>query len=147
MTWVHHVDGGWRHRPWWKVAANRLLRFVQPRGPGYKVVIATLCEGGDDSDPTNPPRARGYVLRRVMHLAVVAVVIAGCGGRARAPDPCTRLGGKLSRHCEQQPQMIVNGDGSTTMYTVEDCTDMCTLPLEALRRALPELPPADAGTE
>lgn len=67
MTW-RYTDSGWRHRPWWKVAINAVLRFAQPRGPGRKLVIATQCESGDDADPTNPPRAVGYRLRRVMHL-------------------------------------------------------------------------------
>lgn len=62
-TWVRWPDGGWGHRPWWKVAVNTALRLLQPQQ--LKLVIATRCEEpvGDE-----PPRVLGYSLRWVRHL-------------------------------------------------------------------------------
>lgn len=42
-------ENGWRHRPWWKVAINKVLRAVQPR-LRRKWVVVSVCEGGDDDD-------------------------------------------------------------------------------------------------
>lgn len=39
--WRFYGVEGWRHRPWWKVAINTVLRALQ-RGPD-KFVIATVC--------------------------------------------------------------------------------------------------------
>lgn len=63
-------DGGewrrfdWMHRPWWKVAANTVLRFFQRRGPGYKWVITTKA---DMPDGVAPPITRGYGFGKVWH--------------------------------------------------------------------------------
>lgn len=58
--------GCWRHRPWWKVAVNTFLRFVQTRRrPARLLVVATQCEDGDD---ITPPRVLGYKLVKVLHL-------------------------------------------------------------------------------
>lgn len=60
-AWVR-TDDGWRHRPWFKVAINAILRAVQTsRRPARLFVLATVCEDGD------PPRILGYRFRRVLH--------------------------------------------------------------------------------
>lgn len=47
-NWVY-LDGGWRHRPWWKVAINTVLRAIQ-RGRKYRWLIASKASGGDSPD-------------------------------------------------------------------------------------------------
>lgn len=58
---------GWRHRPWWKVVINTVLRPFQPQA--RKLVVYTRCEGGDDADPQRPPRVIGYGFGLVRHLS------------------------------------------------------------------------------
>lgn len=66
--WVSYGPGLWRHRPWWKVAVNTFLRFVQTRKrPARLLVVATKCED-DPDDGEKPPVVTGYALRRVLHL-------------------------------------------------------------------------------
>jgi hypothetical protein len=61
-AWARRADGGWAHRPWFKVAINTVLRLLQPRRrPARLLVLATVCDDGD------PPRVNGYRLRRVLH--------------------------------------------------------------------------------
>ncbi len=54
------------HRPWWKVAINTVLRWLQPHTPRKLVVYTrcTDCEDGSDS----PPRVLGYGFGRVLHV-------------------------------------------------------------------------------
>jgi hypothetical protein len=54
------TEYGWRHAPWWKVAINSLLRFLQP-GLRRKLVIYSVCEDG------SPPRVVGYGFGRITH--------------------------------------------------------------------------------
>ena len=62
-VWVQ-IDSGWRHRPWFKVAINTVLRLVQTRRrPARLLVLATIC-----TDDGEPPRVLGYRFRRVTHL-------------------------------------------------------------------------------
>ena len=61
MTWVF-VAGAWRHRPWWKVAINTVLRALQPHTK-KKIVIYTRCD-----DTCDPPRVIGFGIGRVTHL-------------------------------------------------------------------------------
>lgn len=65
--WQRTPDG-WRHRPWWKVAINTVLRAVQTkRRPARLWVVATRCtEIADESGP--PPDVLGYKLCKVTHL-------------------------------------------------------------------------------
>lgn len=74
MTWRLWREGerwGWLHRPWWKVAINTALRFVQPRGPGRKLVVFTRVDASGET-PARPPRVTGYGIGLVMHLAIEA---------------------------------------------------------------------------
>lgn len=50
---------GWRHRPWWKVAINTVLRVFQPQK--RKLVIYTRCAAGE------PPSVVGYGIGLVTH--------------------------------------------------------------------------------
>ena len=60
-------DGNeWRHRPWWKVAINTVLRWLQP-GVARKLVIYTVTDTDTDCDGTHP-RVLGYGFGRVLHL-------------------------------------------------------------------------------
>lgn len=59
MSWVRNADGGWNHRPWWKVAVNTVLRLLQP-GIRRKWVVYTRSVG-------DPPVAIGYGFGRVYH--------------------------------------------------------------------------------
>lgn len=56
----HHDGHGWRHRPWWKVAINTVLRAFQPQA--RKLVVVTHCREAD------PPEVLGYGVRLVLHL-------------------------------------------------------------------------------
>lgn len=49
--WVM-TESGWRHRPWWKVAINSVLRAIQV-GCDQKWLIATVADGkyGPDLKP------------------------------------------------------------------------------------------------
>jgi hypothetical protein len=58
------LGGEWRHRPWWKVAINSVLRALQPF-TDRKLVIATVCI---DRPSGGPPLIVDYQLRRVRHL-------------------------------------------------------------------------------
>jgi hypothetical protein len=64
MSWRRDPETGqWMHRPWFKVALNSALRFVQTRRrPARLFVLATRC-----ADDGNPPAVLGYQLRRVLH--------------------------------------------------------------------------------
>ena len=67
MTSWAWTEDGWRHRPWWKVAINSLLRAVQRRGEGRKLVVFTRC----GPDPAfGPPTVRGYGIGFIYHLPV-----------------------------------------------------------------------------
>lgn len=66
MTWVRREDR-WLHRPWWKVAINTVLRAMQRRGPGRKLVIFTRCDVACET-VTVPPRVLGYGIGWVQHL-------------------------------------------------------------------------------
>ena len=55
------TDQGWRHRPWWKVAINSILRRLQP-GP-VKWVIATHARQDGDGEPV----AVGYTFAPIRH--------------------------------------------------------------------------------
>lgn len=48
MAWVR-TSAGWRHRPWWKVVVNTVLRRLQPDAVN-KWVIYTVCTVPDDPD-------------------------------------------------------------------------------------------------
>ena len=66
-AWVEVAPGCWRHAPWWKVLANKILRYLQTRRrPARLLVVASVC--ADDDPPIDPPRVTGYALRRVLHL-------------------------------------------------------------------------------
>lgn len=54
--WVM-TDAGWRHRPWWKVAINSALRFVQ-RGRKHQWLIATKAKVY--ASPDRHPDVEGY---------------------------------------------------------------------------------------
>lgn len=60
-NWVM-TDSGWRHRPWWKVAVNTVLRKIQ-RGRKIQWLIATKAPGSDIF--TCEPVAIGYCLTKV----------------------------------------------------------------------------------
>ena len=63
-AWAH--DGGrWLHRPWWKVAANTVLRAFQS-GP-RKVVIYTRCEPNGQRAPARTLDVVGYGFGFVLH--------------------------------------------------------------------------------
>lgn len=72
--WVHHGSYGWRHRPWWKVAINTVLRIVQP-WVRRKWVIYTRCVELDQLHPelvseaarAGPPVVLGYGFGRIDH--------------------------------------------------------------------------------
>ena len=55
------TDRGWRHRPWWKVVINTLLRLVQPGA--VKWVIATRARQDGDGEPV----AIGYAFAPIRH--------------------------------------------------------------------------------
>ena len=59
-AWV--LDGEWLHRPWWKVAANTVLRLLQRSR--HKYVFFTVCDVNGDERP----RATGYGFGRVEHI-------------------------------------------------------------------------------
>lgn len=64
--WIE-VDGKIRHRPWWKVAINTVLRAVQTKRRPAKIwVIATRCAC---THPGEPHRVIGYTLAKVEHLS------------------------------------------------------------------------------
>jgi|OM-RGC.v1.035453717 hypothetical protein len=65
MNWVR-TDYGWRHRPWWKVAINFVLRRLQP-WTMEKWVVFTICESVDD-DSDRAPVTLGYGFGPVQHL-------------------------------------------------------------------------------
>lgn len=55
---------GWTHRPWFKVAINAVLRFVQTqRRPARIWVLASVFDGPDEY-----ARLLGYKFDRVLHL-------------------------------------------------------------------------------
>ena len=54
------ADGQWLHRPRLKVAANAVLRAVQPRR--FKWIVFSRCEPGDSR-----PRCVGYGFGPVFH--------------------------------------------------------------------------------
>lgn len=54
-------EGQWCHRPWWKVAANTVLRLLQPGR--RKWVFFTHCE----ETPGERPRAFGYGFGPIVH--------------------------------------------------------------------------------
>lgn len=62
-AWLWTADG-WRHRPWWKVAINTILRVFQPQA--RKWVVYTVTDPPPD-DPAHPPRVLGYGFGRVLH--------------------------------------------------------------------------------
>ena len=46
-AFTHTGDGNYRHRPWWKVAINTVLRFVQRTNRPYLIVsIVDVNESG-----------------------------------------------------------------------------------------------------
>ena len=53
--------GRWLHRPWWKVAVNTILRWLQPGIVCKWVVYTRTTIDGD------PPRVLGYGFGRVKH--------------------------------------------------------------------------------
>ena len=55
------TDRGWRHRPWWKVVINSILRRLQP-GP-VKWVIATRARQEGEGERV----AVGYTFAPIMH--------------------------------------------------------------------------------
>jgi hypothetical protein len=61
MSWIKHPDG-WLHRPWWKVAANTVLRALQC-GRRYRWLITT--EVDFDSLIAGQPKVTGYGFSRV----------------------------------------------------------------------------------
>ena len=40
MGWERNQDGGWMHRPWWKVLINTPLRLLQ-YGRSYRWLVYT----------------------------------------------------------------------------------------------------------
>ena len=65
-NWKRLPNGGWNHRPWWKVAINTILRLLQ-RGP-VKWVIYTETPAIDPADP-NPPKVIRYGFGQVRQEA------------------------------------------------------------------------------
>lgn len=59
--WWTDDTGGWWHRPWWKVAINTVLRWLQPRARWKWVVYTNSAEEGD------PPAVFGYGFGRIDH--------------------------------------------------------------------------------
>lgn len=59
--WVM-TESGWRHRPWWKVVINTVLRKIQSRSD-RPILIATLTD--NPSVYAGEPEATGYKLCRV----------------------------------------------------------------------------------
>lgn len=74
MSWVSHGHGIWRHRPWWKVLVNTVLRFFQTRQrPARLLVLTTRCQADsalliDEDADDSPPKILGYGFGRVLHL-------------------------------------------------------------------------------
>lgn len=62
MSWVF-TEYGWRHRPWWKIVINPILRLFQPR-KRYKWVIytKTVFDNG-------LPQVKGYGFGKIKHLS------------------------------------------------------------------------------
>jgi len=58
--WV--LDAGeWRHRPWWKVAINTVLRSFQDTRSGARLwLVVSVCD-----EREGRPRCKGYGFRRV----------------------------------------------------------------------------------
>jgi hypothetical protein len=65
-AWRRAPDGTWRHAPWWKVAINTVLRWLQPRAR-WKWVVYTECA---DTDGDGPPRVLGYGFGPIEHIDV-----------------------------------------------------------------------------
>ena len=65
-AWLRLHDGRWLHRPWWKVALNSLLRWLQPKR-SRKLVI---CTRAYMDDPSGTPRVIGYTLAFIAHDVV-----------------------------------------------------------------------------
>lgn len=66
QPWQYVEGHGWLHRPLWMRVINELLRLVQPRP--LKWVIYAECEGGDNTNPHDPPRVLRYGFGRILHL-------------------------------------------------------------------------------
>jgi hypothetical protein len=60
-AWFHDGED-WRHRPWWKVAINKVLRALQPWP--RKVVVYSRCIVPADG---SRPRAIGFGIGPVLH--------------------------------------------------------------------------------
>lgn len=60
-NWVM-TDTGWRHRPWWKVVINTVLRKLQ-KGRQHQWLIATKAI--DQDLDAGKPAAIGYCLTKV----------------------------------------------------------------------------------
>jgi hypothetical protein len=56
------TESGWRHRPWWKVGINSVLRAIQYRSD-RPLLVATLTN--NPSVYAGTPDATGYKLCRV----------------------------------------------------------------------------------
>ncbi len=61
MSWVM-TENGWRHRPWWKLWINTILRALQP-GP-VKWLVYSNCTVVDEF-ASKPPEVLGYGFGRI----------------------------------------------------------------------------------
>ena len=62
--WVHDRAVGWRHRPFWKVAANTILRTAQFWTSRPLVIVSEVKTENLEADE---PVVERYHLRRVPH--------------------------------------------------------------------------------